>query len=319
MTQQPGLSSRITGSLLGGALGEARADSFSGRLAFANATQLTLYTVDGLTEALEWANDGVAADETACLWLAYLRWLGTQGEAPPSSAPAPPPRWIDAQEVLRRRRQPDAATLDALRSGEMGSRQRPLEPYDDGPGALQRSAPFGLMANVPVEMIERLTLDAAAITHGNGTAQSSAAVFARLIHELAVNGQPLAAAVDVAADYASVLPAADLAQRLGTLLAGPLSLPNPLPAQRDAPTLLLTAVSLVLATADDDGGAHAAAAFGAVAGLADSGAAVIGALAGNILGALHGKQAIPADELERLEGAGVVSGLAERFASAMGA
>ena len=42
---------------------------------------MTLYTADGLLEALEWANDGVAPDINACLWLAYLRWLGTQGVA----------------------------------------------------------------------------------------------------------------------------------------------------------------------------------------------------------------------------------------------
>ncbi|MUK02002.1 hypothetical protein GM708_08690 [Vibrio cholerae] len=63
-------------------------------VAVSEATHLTLYTVDGLIEALEWANDGVAADETACLWLAYLRWLGRQGEHLPPRAPAPPARWL---------------------------------------------------------------------------------------------------------------------------------------------------------------------------------------------------------------------------------
>ena len=66
---------------------------------------MTLYTVDGLVEALEWANSGVGADANACLWLAYLRWLDTQGEPAPSGS-RPQPRWIDAQQVLRHRRAP---------------------------------------------------------------------------------------------------------------------------------------------------------------------------------------------------------------------
>ncbi|GAP57844.1 adp-Ribosyl-[Dinitrogen reductase] hydrolase [Arthrobacter sp. Hiyo1] len=92
----PSFESRVNGCLLGGALGDslgyavefddvatirtrfgaAGLTSFGqldGGTHFSDDTQMTLYTVDGLVEALEWANDGVAADETACLWLAYLR------------------------------------------------------------------------------------------------------------------------------------------------------------------------------------------------------------------------------------------------------
>ena len=54
---------------------------------FSDDTQMTLYTVDGLVEALEWANSGVGADANACLWLAYLRWLDTQGEPAPDRLP----------------------------------------------------------------------------------------------------------------------------------------------------------------------------------------------------------------------------------------
>ena len=49
---------------------------------------MTLYTVDGLVEALEWANSGVGADANACVWLAYLRWLETQGVPVPESGSA---------------------------------------------------------------------------------------------------------------------------------------------------------------------------------------------------------------------------------------
>lgn len=307
------LRSRIAGSLLGCALGEAAADSPGGS-AFADATQLTLYTVDGFTEALEWANDGVAADETACLWLAYLRWLGTQDETPPSSAPAPPARWIDRQEVLHSRRHPDAASLRALGSGEMGSRQRPLEPDDDGPGALQRSAPFGLVANVPPAMVEKLALDAAAITHGNPAAQFPAAVAAGLIHSIAVGNQALPDAVTSAAQHAETLKQTDLAERLRSLHADS----APVTAG-DAASVLLEAVRLVLATANDDGAASIGALLTAAAKHTGPAAHAASAVAGAIAGALYGRESLPVAALERLEGAAVIEEMAERFASAMGA
>lgn len=307
------LRSRIAGSLLGCALGDAAAESPDAS-AFADATQLTLYTVDGLTEALEWANDGVAADETACLWLAYLRWLGTQGETPPSSAPAPPARWIDRQEVLRRRRHPDAASIRALRTGEMGSRQRPLEPDDDGPGALQRSAPFGLVANVPPAMIEKLALEAAAITHGNPTAQVPAAVFAALINSIVVGNNSLVDAVGVAADHAATLGAVNLAEQLRSLSADS----SPVTAG-DAASVLCAGIALVITTANDDGATHFCALLAAVAEQEGPAAPATGAVAGAIAGALHGRDSLPSSALQQLDGADVVEELTKRFASAMGA
>lgn len=307
------LRSRIAGSLLGCALGEAAAGSAGGS-AFADATQLTLYTADGLTEALEWANDGVSADETACLWLAYLRWLGTQGEAPPSSAPAPPGRWIDRQDVLHRRRHPDAATVRALRSGDMGTRQRPVERDDDGPGALKRSAPFGLVANVPPAMIEKLTLDAAAITHGNPSAQVPAAVLAGLVSVIAGGTSSLADAVATAAEQAAALGSGNLSARLRDPEAA-----APAAAGSSAADVLCDGIRLVLSTANDDGEASFRALLAAAAQQEGPAAAAVGAVAGAISGALHGRESLPSAACEALEGADVVEEVAGRFASVMGA
>ncbi|WP_235563257.1 ADP-ribosylglycohydrolase family protein [Arthrobacter sp. Soil782] len=309
----PPLRSRITGSILACALGEAAAGSPDASV-FGDATALTLYTVDGMTEALEWANDGVAADETACLWLAYLRWLGTQGEAPPSSAPAPPARWIDRQDVLHTRRHSDAASIRALRSGEMGSRQRPLETDDDGPGALQRSAPFGLIANVPPAMVEKLTLDAAAITHGNPAARIPAALFAGLIHAIAHRELSLSDAVADAAAHAAALGSTDLSVQLTSPDAGALPTASP-----TAGNILCEALRLVLATATDDDAAHVSAFLAAAAEQDAPAARVTGAVAGAIIGALHGRDALPAAAIDQLTGARAVEELAGRFASEMGA
>ena len=146
---------------------------------------MTLYTADGLLEALEWANDGVASDINACLWLAYLRWLGTQGVAVPPSAPVQPPRWIDGQEVLRNRRAPGNACLSGLATGEMGTVQRPVNPESKGCGTVMRSAPFGLIPHLEPETVYKLSADAASLTHGHPAARQSAGVFSLVIHALA--------------------------------------------------------------------------------------------------------------------------------------
>ncbi len=204
----PAHGSRIHGCLLGGALGDAlgyavefddiaaiRArfgpaglQDFSALDAgtpFSDDTQMTLYTADGLLEALEWANDGVAADINACLWLAYLRWLGTQGVAVPPSAPAQPPRWIDGQDVLKNRRAPGNACLTGLATGEMGTVQRPVNPESKGCGTVMRSAPFGLIPHIEPETVYKLSADAASLTHGHPAARQGAGVFSLVIHALA--------------------------------------------------------------------------------------------------------------------------------------
>ncbi|MFD1214456.1 ADP-ribosylglycohydrolase family protein, partial [Arthrobacter sp. GCM10027362] len=217
----PDFASRVRGCLLGGALGdqlghaveygswheiEARIGTglrdfsqLDGPGHFSDDTQLTLYTVDGLTEALEWANAGVAADEAACLWLAYLRWYATQDGRFPDSGPEPQPRWIDHQEVLHHRRSPGEACLSALATGEMGTRARPLNRQARDGGALVRSAPFGLLPFVSAEAVYRLTLDGAAITHGHPAAQHSAAAFSGIIRLIVQEGSGLADAVRAAA------------------------------------------------------------------------------------------------------------------------
>ena len=151
---------------------------------FSDDTQMTLYTADGLLEALEWANDGVAADINACLWLAYLRWLGTQGVAAAGVGPVQPPRWIDAQDVLKSRRSPGNACLSGLATGEMGTVQRPVNPEAKGCGTVMRSAPFGLIPHLEPESVYKLSADAASLTHGHPSARQSAGVFSLLIHDL---------------------------------------------------------------------------------------------------------------------------------------
>ena len=344
----PTLASRIHGCLLGGALGDAlgytvESDSvpeirrrfgagglngfedLSGPCHFSDGTQLTLYTVDGLVEALEWANSGVGADVNACLWLAYLRWLASQGEDAGPSAPAPQPRWIDGQEVLRQRRHPEQACITGLATGEMGTSVRPVNPGAKGAGTVMRSAPFGLVPHIASDAVYKLSADAASLTHGHPSARQSAGIFSLLIHRL-VSGATLRDAAAAVTAHAAALPdvAPELPERLESALrladkqvVGPEELAQLLGGGWMAEEAFAVALYAVLATAPDDGEEKQPDRHfrDAVALAVNQGGAsdTAGSLAGNILGALYGEDCLPDRWLAALEGTEVVRGMARQL------
>ena len=159
-------------------------DSAFGELLVSDDTQLTCFTLDGLTEVLEWNNEGAAADELACLWLAYLRWFRGIGEVLPESAPFSLDREIDGSPELTARRGPGAATLRALGSGEMQLVSKSVNPDALGSGALVRSAALGVLPVAQERTVVLLAVRAAALTHGHPEALASAAVYALLVRDL---------------------------------------------------------------------------------------------------------------------------------------
>ena len=350
----PSLESRIHGCLLGGALGDSLGyavefdsiEAIRGRFGveglrdfsaldggshFSDDTQMTLYTVDGLVEALEWANSGVGADVNACLWLAYLRWLASQGEAVPASTPVPQPRWIDSQEVLRHRRAPGNACLSGLATGEMGTAFRPVNPESKGCGTVMRSAPFGLVPHITPDAVYKLSADAAALTHGHPSARQSAGIFSLLIHRL-VAGDTLPAAADaVQAEVHSLEGAApELQERLDAAVrlassgpAAPEDLVRELGEGWVAEEALAVGLYAVLATASGPDGSMAgnldfgpqdhfrAAVALAVNHSGDSDST--GSIAGNILGAYYGEACLPEQWLEALEAPDVIRSMADQL------
>lgn len=358
----PSHESRIHGCLLGGALGDTLGyavefddiaairsrfgpdglqdfSALDGGAHFSDDTQLTLYTVDGLLEALEWANSGVGADTNACLWLAYLRWLGTQGVPVPEAAPFQPPRWIDSHEVLRHRRAPGNACLSGLATGEMGTFYRPVNPDSKGCGTVMRSAPFGLIPYIAAEGVYKLSADAAALTHGHPAARQGAGVFSLVIHALTA-GQGLREAARFALEQLGAghlrkgeEPDADLVARLEAALrlAGakvplaPEDLVRELGEGWVAEEALAVALYAVLATepgptaaAQDRPRAHFRAAIALAvnhSGDSDSTASI----AGNILGTYYGEACLPEEWLAALEAPEVIRGMASRLADVTGA
>lgn len=164
----------------------------SGQLAVSDDTQLTLATLDALTEVLEWNNEGQAADELACIWLSYLRWYTGTGNPAPESAPVSCARPLNRQDIMRQRRGPGKATLAALATGQMQFASKNINPDALGTGALMRSAPFGYLPVADDATVIKLALQAAALTHGHPEALVSAAAYALLTryllgsHQLAI-------------------------------------------------------------------------------------------------------------------------------------
>jgi ADP-ribosylglycohydrolase len=367
----PSPASRIHGCLLGGALGDSlgyavefediaaiRARfgpaglqdfaALDGGSHFSDDTQMTLYTVDGLVEALEWANSGVGADTNACLWLAYLRWLGTQGVPLPASAPVQPPRWIDTHEVLRHRRAPGNACLSGLATGEMGTVYRPVNPDSKGCGTVMRSAPFGLIPNIAPESVYKLSSDAASLTHGHPAARQSSGALSLMIHSLTA-GHGLREAADYALAHLregslgrNESPDPVLIERLeaalrlaaqpgqpgqpaASALLSPEELVRELGEGWVAEEALAVALYAVLATAPETTAAapgHREAHFRAAiatavnhSGDSDSTASI----AGSILGTFYGEECLPAGWLAALEAPEVIRGMASQLAVLTGA
>lgn len=371
----PSLASRIHGCLLGGAIGDAlgsavesdgidaiRArfgpaglrgfEALDGDGAFADDTQLMLYTADGLLEALEWANDGVAADINACVWLAYLRWLATQGVPVPPSAPAQPPRWIDSNAALKHRRSPDEACLTGLATGEMGTVLRPVNPGLNGSGTVARSAPFGLIPHIEPATVYKLSADAAALTHGHPAARQAAGIFSLLIQAMAAGLAPREAAESalrhlreeplgrgeapddaLLAQLAAALrlsgpdDGSGTPQQGGPRLLTPEELVRELGGDGTAEQALAVALYAVLATAPagpaagaegEGAGEHVRSALAVAVNHSGSSDATA-AITGSILGTFYGEEGLPAPWLEALDGAEVIRGLAGRLAAVTGA
>lgn len=345
---RPTFTSLVQGTLMGGALGDAfgylvEFDSIAditakfgpaglvdlsqaqGTAHFSDDTQMTLYTLDGLLDVLEWANQGVSADINACQWLAYLRWYKTQGLQAPGHAPEQAPRWIDSQSVLHHRRAPGNACLSGLATGEMGTAARPVNPDSKGCGTVMRSAPYGLLPQLDSEAVYKISSEAASLTHGHPAARQSSGAFSWLIHELAIGGKSLRAAAESARDRAVAESAADeaLLARLESALS--LSKHDGVPRRGAdltaalgegwvAEEALAVAVYCVLVTEAGAGSPveHFLAAIRLAAnhgGDSDSTAAV----AGNILGAHYGEAALPPAWLTLCEAPALIRHLGAEF------
>jgi ADP-ribosylglycohydrolase len=337
----PALRRRYRGCLLGGGVGDALGapvefmslseireqfgrigiteftTAFDRKGAITDDTQMTLFTAEGLLRAYV-ANGGRDARAVASVVAhAYARWMKTQGTSP-GIADCDTDGWLFEQRVLHAVRVPGATCLSALEQmhtlGERASNE------SKGCGGVMRVAPAGLWCarldeGVPAERVARRALelgaDLAGLTHGHPTGRLAAGAFAALV-ALVVRDLALPQAVErVCAlltrypGHAETLQAMERAQAVAC--AGVGLRPEMLVALGEgwvADEALAIALACALAAPDFETGVRLAVNHD---GDSDSTAAI----AGNLLGALHGVEAIPQRWLAGLEAARVIAEVAD--------
>jgi len=326
--------SRIRGSLLGAAVGDALgtpiafesleairerfgtrgleepASAFGRIGAISGTTQLMLFTVEGLLIA---ARDPALAGRSGVVrsvHRASLRWLRTQGEhsTHPTFERSFEGRLLGTA-ALQQRRAPDHACMAALRTRHMGRIQQPLN-TDEGCGVLMRGVPLGLARGIDDPFAT--ACEAGAITHGHPSAYLACGFLARLIREV-FTGTPRRSACDEGLEElrrhpghgqcsAAIERALALSEReevspehIHTLGSG-----------RTAAAALSIGILCSLVTTDFSRGLRLAVNHD---GESSSSAAV----AGSVLGAALGVEAIPARWLEVLELREEIERLAEEL------
>ncbi|MGW4058947.1 ADP-ribosylglycohydrolase family protein [Amycolatopsis sp. NPDC004747] len=335
----PSLRSRLRGSLLAGAIGDALGaktefdsidrireiagpdgitdfiPAYGGVGRITDDTQMTLFTLEALIRAHAQRRRTGSADVVHSLQLAYQRWLHTQGVTwdrarGPQSAMAAPDGWLITHQELFSRRAPGLTCFGELeaygRSGVRGTIDRPVN-NSKGCGGVMRAAPIALWSDDLAEVF-RLGAESAALTHGHPSGYLSSGCFAVIVHEL-LHGKPLLDAVATAR--------AELVKHPGheeqsAALDAALAMPGPPTPEKleqlgqgnVGETALSMSVYVASTTTDADSALLASVNH---SGDSDS----TGSVCGNLVGAMYGEEALRESWLDQLELREVIVGLAD--------
>ena len=309
----PDQASRILGCVLGGALGDALGAPIefwgSERVAkecargnfveeflpthygsdlglITDDTQMTLFTLEAL---LRWRDDP-SLDLSRELHESYLQWWGTQRlNLPPEGALG-----LAAEPWLYTQRAPGTTCSSALAATRVSGRLgEPASNDSKGCGGVMRSAPFGLLGlDHPGEFAALGT----GLTHGHPTGQASAGALAVIIDRI-MAGESLPTAVQAAVSWSKK--AGDGGATAAALQAGlDLVESGEQPSQHLVEGLggawvgeeaLAISVYCALVLSGPEEVAQALELAVLHGGDSDS----TGAICGNIVGALHGVEALP--------------------------
>ncbi|OBB71932.1 ADP-ribosylglycohydrolase family protein [Mycobacterium sp. 852014-52144_SCH5372336] len=331
---------RFKGCLLGGAVGDALgapvefmswrniverfgADGVTdyvpayGRIgAITDDTQMTMFTAEGLIRSFVRGSIKGITTEVGVTAHAYLRWLLTQGERPILTIDLlneEEKGWLFGHAELHHRRAPGNTCVSALRSlGDLGDRARN---DSKGCGGVMRVAPAGLFvaragSTHDLEAAFGLGTELCAITHGHPTGSLAGGAFGALILAL-VGESPLLDALTAVKSllttrprHDEVLTALDSAERLATSGRPHHEAIADIGEGWTAEEALAIAIYCALVARDFRHGVLMAVNHG---GDSDS----TGAITGNLLGAMHGVEAIPAEWLRQVELGDVISELAD--------
>ncbi|HET6297973.1 MAG TPA: ADP-ribosylglycohydrolase family protein [Kribbella sp.] len=280
-------------------------------------TQMTLFTVEGLIRA------GVRTDRglgftVAVVHHAYDRWLDTQLLPGPSGKRD---GWLQGEQWLYARRAPGNTCLSALSEARQGGDSIPqfggqAVNESKGCGGVMRAAPFGLL---PAKWFDakwafNAASEAAGYTHGHVTGKLASGALAAIIHEIC-RGADLNAALDSTQALLTQHPGHEetstaLAAARDLVVSG--TAPGPdavelLGGGWIAEEALAIGVYAALSYPEPEQFLDALALAVTHSGDSDS----TGAICGNLLGALHGETALPAELVFSVEGRGVILQLAD--------
>ena len=320
---------RFRGCLIGGAIGDALGapvefkslknireefgpdgiknySEYSGfKGAITDDTQMTMFTAEGCIRAfMRGIERGIGTPKTV-IRNAYQRWLITQGQEPPPNPLGKHLRtgWLLNIENLRSSRGPGDTCLTALATG------KPVVEMGKGCGGVMRAAPIGLLGATKsyYGSVYDLGCDSASITHGQPTGYIAAGAFAEIIFEL-TNGSSIEDSCNKALGHLADIPDAD---EVASSLESALQLAK----ENVAPEESIKRLSLVNPSQGGGWCAEEALAIGVYAALVgenfsdgiriavnhsgDSDST--GSIAGQILGATLGIQAIGMEWLNDLE------------------
>jgi ADP-ribosylglycohydrolase len=281
-------------------------------------TQMTLFTVEGLIRASVRTDRGIGFT-VAVVHGAYDRWLDTQTLPGPSGERN---GWLQGEQWLYARRAPGNTCLTALTEARKGGPTIPQLGYQAGNdskgcGGVMRVAPFGLLPHdFPAEWVFDKAAEAAGYTHGHPTGKLAAGTLAAIIHGLCTGAgldDALSRAIELLEQHdghEETGAALTLARHLAaTAPADPVTVEH-LGGGWVAEEALAIAVYAALAYPAPEQFLDALALAVTHSGDSDS----TGAICGNILGALHGETALPAELVFTVEGRPTILQLADDFA-----
>lgn len=333
----PSFSSRCSGALLGGAVGDALgaavefmqldeirsrfgsqgiveyAEVYGRRGAITDDTQMTLFCAEGLIRSASASAQGRSCAPLVSVHRSYLRWLHTQAQhsAHPDYEDAID-GWLVRTPSLHSRRAPGNTCLSALSLAQPGTIPHPIND-SKGCGGVMRIAPVGLWD--PVNAFD-FGCKACALTHGHPFGYLAGGFAADLIARL-LDGTSIADATAAALQHHR--PAlgpefSELLERACELASRPEVHAEELESLGEgwvAEEALAMSLCCALHARDFDHGVQLAVNH---SGDSDS----TGAITGNILGAAHGLEAIATHWLEDLELCEEIRELADDLSAAVG-
>lgn len=159
----------------------------NGTAEISDDTQMTLFTATGLLLATtRRMTRGISGTYTDYIRLTYTDWYRTQSQRYPLPGNSHC-SWLVNQPELFACRAPGITCLSALSGSGQGTIEHPIN-QSKGCGGIMRVAPIGLYLDrdaLPIDQIDRIGAEAAALTHGHSLGYIPAAGLVHMVHLLA--------------------------------------------------------------------------------------------------------------------------------------